>query len=43
MLMTPLALLMGLVPIMYSTGFGADVMKRIAAPMLGRVGRSCSC
>jgi Cu(I)/Ag(I) efflux system membrane protein CusA/SilA len=29
---------MGLVPIMYSTGSGADVMKRIAAPMLGGVG-----
>ena len=38
MLMTGLALLMGLVPIMYSTGAGADVMKRIAAPMLGGVG-----
>ena len=29
---------LGLVPIMYSTGSGADVMKRIAAPMLGGVG-----
>jgi len=38
MLMTGLALMMGLVPIMYSTGSGADVMKRIAAPMLGGVG-----
>ena len=37
-LMTGLALLMGLVPIMLSTGTGADVMKRIAAPMLGGVG-----
>jgi Cu(I)/Ag(I) efflux system membrane protein CusA/SilA len=37
-LMTGLALFMGLVPIMYSTGSGADVMKRIAAPMLGGVG-----
>lgn len=36
-LMTGLALFMGLVPIMYSTGTGADVMKRIAAPMLGGV------
>ena len=27
----------GLVPIMWSTGTGADVMKRIAAPMLGGV------
>jgi copper/silver efflux system protein len=38
MLMTGLALMMGLLPIMYSTGAGADVMKRIAAPMLGGVG-----
>ena len=38
MLMTGLALIMGLVPLMYSTGAGADVMKRIAAPMLGGVG-----
>ena len=38
MLMTGLTLFLGLVPIMYSTGSGADVMKRIAAPMLGGVG-----
>jgi Cu(I)/Ag(I) efflux system membrane protein CusA/SilA len=37
MLMTGLALFMGLVPIMYSSGTGADMMKRIAAPMLGGV------
>ncbi|MEQ8798140.1 MAG: CusA/CzcA family heavy metal efflux RND transporter [Salinisphaeraceae bacterium] len=37
-LMTGLALFMGLVPIMLSHGTGADVMKRIAAPMLGGVG-----
>jgi copper/silver efflux system protein len=37
MLMTGLALFLGLVPIMYSTGTGADVMKRIAAPMLGGI------
>jgi Cu(I)/Ag(I) efflux system membrane protein CusA/SilA len=37
MLMTGLALFMGLLPIMYSSGSGADVMKRIAAPMLGGV------
>ncbi|MFZ5654535.1 MAG: efflux RND transporter permease subunit [Pseudomonadota bacterium] len=36
-LMTGLTLLMGLIPILYSTGSGADVMKRIAAPMLGGV------
>ncbi|HAY46563.1 MAG TPA: CusA/CzcA family heavy metal efflux RND transporter [Gammaproteobacteria bacterium] len=38
MLMTSLTLLIGLMPIMYSSGSGADVMKRIAAPMLGGVG-----
>ena len=38
MLMTSLTLLIGLMPIMFSTGSGADVMKRIAAPMLGGVG-----
>jgi Cu(I)/Ag(I) efflux system membrane protein CusA/SilA len=37
-LMTGAALFMGLLPIMYSHGSGADVMKRIAAPMLGGVG-----
>lgn len=35
MLMTSLTLFLGLLPIMYSSGSGADVMKRIAAPMLG--------
>ncbi len=39
-LMTGLALFLGLVPIMYSNGTGADVMKRIAAPMLGGVASS---
>lgn len=34
-LMTVLALFMGLIPIMWSMGAGADVMKRIAAPMIG--------
>ena len=38
MLMTGLALIMGLVPIMYNTGAGANVMRHIAAPMLGGVG-----
>ncbi|HEX6928295.1 MAG TPA: CusA/CzcA family heavy metal efflux RND transporter, partial [Gammaproteobacteria bacterium] len=37
MLMTGLALFMGLVPIMIADGAGADVMKRIAAPMVGGV------
>jgi len=27
----------GLFPIMWSTGAGADVMKRIAAPMIGGI------
>lgn len=34
-LMTVAALFMGLLPIMWSIGAGADVMKRIAAPMIG--------
>ena len=35
MLMTSLTLVFSLVPILMSDGTGADVMKRIAAPMLG--------
>ena len=35
--MTVMAILMGLLPIMWSHGAGADVMKRIAAPMVGGV------
>jgi Cu(I)/Ag(I) efflux system membrane protein CusA/SilA len=38
MLMTGITLLLGLIPIMWSTGSGADVMKRIAAPMVGGIG-----
>ncbi len=34
-LMTVCALLLGLTPILWSTGAGSDVMKRIAAPMIG--------
>lgn len=30
-----MAMFMGLIPIMWSMGTGADVMKRIAAPMIG--------
>ena len=37
MLMTGMALLLGLIPIMWGTGAGADVMKRIAAPMVGGI------
>ena len=33
--MTVCAAFMGLLPIMWSTGTGADLMKRIAAPMVG--------
>jgi copper/silver efflux system protein len=36
-MMTVLAILMGLLPIMWSGGAGSDVMKRIAAPMVGGV------
>ncbi len=36
-MMTVMAILMGLLPIMWSHGSGADVMKRIAAPMVGGV------
>lgn len=34
-LMTVMTTIMGLVPIMWSTGVGADPMKRMAAPMIG--------
>jgi Cu(I)/Ag(I) efflux system membrane protein CusA/SilA len=34
-MMTVMAAMMGLVPIMWSMGTGADMMKRIAAPMIG--------
>jgi Cu(I)/Ag(I) efflux system membrane protein CusA/SilA len=33
--MTVVAIIAGLAPILWSTGAGADVMKRIAAPMVG--------
>ena len=36
-IMTATAIIAGLVPILWSTGTGADVMKRIAAPMVGGV------
>jgi Cu(I)/Ag(I) efflux system membrane protein CusA/SilA len=35
--MTVAVMFMALVPIMWSTGTGADVMKRIAAPMIGGI------
>ena len=37
MLMTGLASLLGLAPIMWSSSAGSDVMKRIAAPMVGGI------
>ncbi len=36
-MMTVVAIIMGLAPIMWSHGSGADVMKRIAMPMIGGV------
>lgn len=39
-LMTVMALFMGLIPIMWSVGAGSDVMKRIAAPMIGGLATS---
>jgi Cu(I)/Ag(I) efflux system membrane protein CusA/SilA len=35
--MTMAAAFLGLLPIMWSTGAGSDVMKRIAAPMIGGI------
>jgi Cu(I)/Ag(I) efflux system membrane protein CusA/SilA len=35
--MTGGVMFMGLVPIMWSTGAGSDVMRRIAAPMIGGI------
>ena len=34
-MMTVMAAMMGLLPILWSNGAGADLMKRIAAPMIG--------
>jgi Cu(I)/Ag(I) efflux system membrane protein CusA/SilA len=36
-MMTVVTILVGLLPILWSQGTGADVMKRIAAPMVGGV------
>jgi Cu(I)/Ag(I) efflux system membrane protein CusA/SilA len=36
-MMTVAAMFMGLIPIMWSLGTGSDVMKRIAAPMIGGI------
>jgi Cu(I)/Ag(I) efflux system membrane protein CusA/SilA len=35
--MTVMCILMGLLPLMWAHGSGADVMRRIAAPMIGGV------
>src|SRR3954462_6798840 len=35
--MTVATMFIGLVPIMWATGTGADVMKRIAAPLIGGI------
>ncbi len=35
--MTVTCMFLGLIPIMWATGTGADVMKRIAAPMIGGI------
>ncbi len=37
MAMAGLANILGLIPVMWATGAGADVMKRLAAPMVGGV------
>ena len=34
-MMTVVAIMAGLLPIMWSTGTGSEVMRRIAAPMIG--------
>ncbi len=39
-LMTVLTTMIGLVPVLFSDGTGADVMKRIAAPMVGGLATS---
>jgi Cu(I)/Ag(I) efflux system membrane protein CusA/SilA len=39
-MMTVMAAFMGLLPVMWSTGAGADMMKRVAAPMVGGLATS---
>ncbi len=39
-MMTVMAAFMGLLPIMFATGAGSDMMKRIAAPMIGGLATS---
>jgi Cu(I)/Ag(I) efflux system membrane protein CusA/SilA len=33
--MTALSIIIGLLPVLYATGTGAEIMRRIAAPMVG--------
>jgi len=33
--MTALSIILGLLPVLYGTGTGSEVMSRIAAPMVG--------
>jgi Cu(I)/Ag(I) efflux system membrane protein CusA/SilA len=39
--MTGMTALTGLTPILWNTGSGADVMKRIAALMVGELSQHC--
>ena len=39
-LMTVATMMIGLVPLLWSQGAGADVMKRVAAPMVGGLASS---
>ena len=34
-MMTSLSIIVGLLPVLYGTGTGSEVMSRIAAPMVG--------
>ena len=34
-MMTSLSIIVGLLPVLYATGTGSEVMQRIAAPMVG--------
>jgi Cu(I)/Ag(I) efflux system membrane protein CusA/SilA len=38
--MTVVAIFMGLVPLLWAHGAGADTMRRLAVPMIGGVGTS---
>jgi Cu(I)/Ag(I) efflux system membrane protein CusA/SilA len=39
-MMTVVAMTAGLLPLLWSQGIGADVMKRVAAPMVGGLASS---